>query len=433
MDISFNVSGTTGSVTAASLSMTGSHTWVGDLDARLIAPNATEHVIFSRTGITTATGCGDSSDFIGPYNFTDTATGTNWWAAAGTAGATVAVPAGDYRTTAAGPQGTATNSPATSLNTAFAGVANANGTWILRVTDFGGGDTGSITAASLTLTTAAPAPSGNGRADFDGDGKTDISTFRGSDGVWYLNQSTAGFGGINWGIAGDVIAPGDYDGDGKTDVAVFRAAADPAAPDFYVLNSGTLTVAGVSWGLAGDIPVVADYDGDGKSDYAVYRPSDQTWYILRSSDGGNTLVGGAVGTPVPADYDGDGKADIVNFVDGTWTGTGSAGAPINVVFGSAGDIAVPGNFDGDDKVDHAVFRPSTGEWFYLSSDTGSTVSAPFGATGDIPVPGDYDGDGKDDFAIYRNGVWWINRSTAGLAVIGFGLPTDIPVVASARP
>jgi hypothetical protein len=39
--------------------------------------------------------------------------------------------------------------------------------------------------------------------DFDGDGKSDISVFRPSDGVWYLNRSNQGFAAIQFGASTD--------------------------------------------------------------------------------------------------------------------------------------------------------------------------------------------------------------------------------------
>jgi hypothetical protein len=314
-----------------------------------------------------------------------------------------------------------------------------NGTWSLYGDDDAGSDPGrmdngwTITFESDEYSCGPVAPGGDGRADFDGDGRTDLSVFRPSEGVWYLNQSTDGFTGFQWGQAGDVLTPADYDNDGKTDVAVFRGTADEPQPDFYILNSNGFTVSGYSWGVPGDIPAVADYDGDGFADVAVYRPSDSTWYIIRSSDGGNTIFANAGNTPAPGDYDGDGMADAAIFTDGNWVGEFSSGGAFNIPLGQAGDIPVPGNYDGDNKVDFAVFRPSDGTWYILQSSDQQTVQIQFGIATDIPAPGDYDGDGSDDQAIYRDGQWWINGSTAGVSVQQFGIATDEVIVSAARP
>ncbi len=329
------------------------------------------------------------------------------------------------------------NNPAPAGSATFASVFGStgsafNGTWTLYGKDDVSGDVATITGWKLTfvgndyvceVTTTPTAV--ESRADFDGDGKTDLSVFRPSEGNWYLNQSQVGFGVVNWGVSSDVLTPGDFNGDGKTDLAVFRATANSAQPDFYVLNSGTFTVSGVSWGVAGDIPVIRDYDGDDKEDIAVFRPADNTWYILKSGGGATYTVFGQAGdVPVAGDFDGDGKGDLTVYRAGSWISQGSLGGSFNSPFGAAGDVLVPADYNGDNKDDLAVFRPSTGQWIYQPSGGGSAVFTSWGVAGDIPAPGDYDGDGKDDPAIYRNGTWWILRSTAGTQTTNFGVTTD---------
>ncbi len=268
------------------------------------------------------------------------------------------------------------------------------------------------------------------RADFDGDGKTDLSVYRPSEGNWYLNRSSAGFTVANWGLAADQPAPGDYDGDSKTDVAVFRPNADSNFPDFYVLNSLNATFAGYSWGLPGDAPVIEDYDGDGRADIAVYRPSNHTFYVLRSGNGSVlTFSNIETGLPVAGDFDGDGKGDFVTYsVDG-WFISLSGGNYATVDFihwGAAGDKPVAADYDGDGKDDLAVFRPSDGFW-YIRKSGGGNDFIQFGLADDVLAPGDYDGDGKSDVAVYRNGTWYLNRSTAGVLIAPFGLGSDIPI------
>ena len=268
------------------------------------------------------------------------------------------------------------------------------------------------------------------RADFDGDGKTDLSVFRPSEGNWYLQRSTAGFAVVNLGVASDTIVPGDWDGDGKADAAVFRPNATPGNADFYILNSGNNTVTTREWGTTGDTAQVGDYDGDGKTDAAVFRSSNNTWYISNSGGGSLTTVFGASGdVPVTADYNGDGKTDIAIFRPSSnqWWISNSGGGVTTATFGATSDQPVPADYDGDNKDDIAIYRPASGQWWILNSSTNVATASAFGNSTDIPVPGDYDGDGKDDRAIYRNGQWWLDRSTSGVTVAAFGLSSDIAI------
>jgi hypothetical protein len=266
-------------------------------------------------------------------------------------------------------------------------------------------------------------------SDFDGDGRSDPTVFRRSDGVWYSLFANGAARGIQWGAATDIPLPGDYDGDGIDDVAVFR----PSTGTWYIRYSDTGTAAGFQWGAATDKPVPADYNGDGSTDIAIYRPSDGIWYIWYT---GTTVTvgfqwGNPTDIPVPGDYDGDGQADFAIFrpADGSWWIFYSRGGTFATLWGNAADIPVPKDYDGDGATDIAVFRPAEGIW-YLKLSSGGQTAGGWGGSGDIPVPGDYNGDGRAELAVFRpsNGVWYFyDPATSATRGVQWGGQSDTPV------
>ncbi|REJ79164.1 MAG: hypothetical protein DWQ47_06910 [Acidobacteria bacterium] len=420
------------------------HTWVGDLDFLLEAPGGETMVIMSdaysssnrtNTVVTTLTIRDDADDFMA---------GSGVPPASGTfkptqdGGATDAfdapAPGGPYGQP--GPDGAGDT-----LMSVFGTDGDSfNGDWKLWVDDDAGSDPGTLDGGwKITFESdeyACNLVTGPARADFDGDGRTDISVFRPSEGNWYINGSQAGFFGLNWGLDGDLPVPADYDGDGVTDVAVARMTDDENEADFYIINSGTLTFTGYSWGQTGDIPVPGDYDGDGEDDVTVYRPSDNTWYTV--IDGGPALIrqfGTANGFPITGDFDGDGIDDI-GYHDASNAGEMSVqlsgGGTLTRSMG--GQLDVSGDYDGDGTDDMATYDVATGMWNIWFSMSDTLQSYPWGAGTDVPAPGDYDGDGKHDLAIYRDGQWWIFGSQSGShTVTAFGVAGDIALPITSTP
>jgi subtilisin-like proprotein convertase family protein len=300
-----------------------------------------------------------------------------------------------------------------------------------------GARSATITVGARTFT-VNQAGATSRKFDFDGDGKSDVSVYRPSTGVWYiLNSGSPGsYSAIQFGLGTDRIAPADFDGDRKFDVSIYRDGT------WYIFQSQTNTVRIESWGLTNDAPAPGDYDGDGRADLAVYRAGDGTWYVRRSTDGvyQATAFGTLTDKPVPADFDGDGRLDFALFrvgnVVSSWAIMNSSnGQTSEQQFGNAGDIAVPGDFDGDGRDNMAVFRPSNGTW-YTSLDPSTNYGAKqWGLNGDVPASGDFNGDGRADYAIYRQGAWWIfhsNDNTTRAETWGLSTDTVVPAAYNAQ-
>ena len=279
--------------------------------------------------------------------------------------------------------------------------------------------------------------------DFDGDGKADFAVTRqeGNQLIWYLWQTTAGFKAVHWGTNFDNVVAGDYDGDNRTDLAIARLVQSvPVKLDYYVLSSQTNSLlfnsvtssGGPQWS---QFP--QDFDGDGKADPGVVDIETRRITHRSSVTGGNVILIYTAGDFAIriGDMDGDANCEIVSVVLATrmvTTRNPATSMGQQFFFGITNDRYVPADFDGDGKGDLTIFRPSSGDWWWIRSSDSVVNVLHWGVDQDIPVPADYDGDNKTDQAVYRrsgpNGIFYVNGSQTGFQAFTWGLPSDLPVV-----
>ena len=246
-----------------------------------------------------------------------------------------------------------------------------------------------------------------------------------------------------------------FDGDGKVTTSILSAS--DVATGLAIQSDGRIVLGGYSFNasLNNDAALVR-YHSDGSLDVSFGTDGKRTFEIsgndfitgLALDPAGRIVIAGDSGSKVaiarvlgdfapaatPFDFDGDDKTDLSIFRPATgdwWYLRSSDGQNRAFGFGNSSDKLVPGDYTGDGKTDIAVWRPSSGEWFILRSEEVSYYAFPFGANGDVPVPADYDADGRTDAAVFRpsNATWYVSKSSGGTIVQQFGSAGDVPVPA----
>ena len=351
--------------------------------------------------------------------------------------------------------------------TQFSLLSIPEGTYYFVVVAYDSNQMTSLPSAEISAVVKQRYFAASSAPDMDGDRRSDLAVWRSSNGAWQWLSSVGGLtngigSGKQWGNAslGDMPLSGDVDGDRLADLIVWRASTGT----WHWLTSSSGYTAGGSkeWGrlALGDKPMLADVDGDGADDLVIWRSTTGTWYWLTSSSNYDYVVAGsrqwgsaALGdVPMTGDFDADGRADLAVWrsTDGTWYWlNSSSGYAYQTAgarqWGSAplGDVPLLGDFDGDHRSDLAIWRASTGTWYWLTSSSVYSYASAYGiqwgnvTLGDAPALTDMDGDGKADLTVWRasTGTWyWLNSSTgypyasAGGRVMGLGSPTDVPIV-----
>jgi hypothetical protein len=303
---------------------------------------------------------------------------------------------------------------------------------VLQTAAFQGGEIrGQIKPAAMDL-------------DVDGEGRSELSVFRPSEGFGYSYCSmldTTIAKQLKWDSETDTIPSlADFDGDAIADWSFVRTDPENGNMTVVYISSRDERAESVRWGNAnlGDVPVFGVYDGQGKIGVAVFRSSQGVWYILpdlQNPSQYRTEVWGrpSEDKPCTGDFDGDGVTDlcIVRPESGQlhwYIRRSTDWEPQTVVWGLASDTIFPHNpvdVDADGINDILVSRVDNGQrYFYAlqSANSAAWFVLPWGLEKDQVKIGDFNGDGRSE--VDKQLVWYINQGPAGNRVAEWGLSGD---------
>ena len=262
----------------------------------------------------------------------------------------------------------------------------------------------------------------------------------------------------------DVPIQYDFNGDGITDLTAYRFNT---AEDFGFVSDNTMV--DQQFGSAGTaLPVSGYYGNSGTFIYGAYLPAIGVWAINLPQPGGLVVHFGVakVDIPTPGAFDGSGSTELAVFrptpIAGNDADSYTVIGPNGIYVASftnpgipaaaragytykPGDLPAPADYDGIGKDEFAIYRPSTGQFFILSTPNVNnaatwsiravTLNLPGGPNAaDVPASEDYDGNGKVDPTVYRptNSTFYLIHSSTGFQQnIAFGAPNQF--IAAAGP